>query len=886
MIRIRLMHEGKVVKQITSRLHEGIVLEQIARFKEQYDTVQILEGNLSEDAKSMLHHVAKKIVPAAMAAGMAMSGAHAQQGGANPNYPGMDRSIGQHISDIVSPDYKEKMRQRDYEKDTQRQEWNAKQNEIRRQRIEASRSSVSNTPGVQKNVTVYDQARPSADGKFYVIYGMDDRVTRIPVVGTEFMAADSQRLAHYIAPNGQVYYVRHSHNSEPKKENSTTLFNGVTESELGEDQVNELSRGTLKSYSKAASQEVHGDQRDAGGARDHAAHNMKHGDVKQSAAWSDEAEWLDKRAEKRAGGVAKATTKIAQKKDVSEGVAETLPLNDALKLLRQYGADNFKTTSNELHFYKDGKPFSVDLAMNPDATRSASLSSLNSATRGLKGVSVGEGYTVTRGIDKERYTERPGLEGPFSAKNGKVVYYDKVEGKYYDPETDFYLGNDDWTAMNEGDPNAKVGTIPSSGTVAPTSMSTPTKFAPTGKSTPAKFNAQGQLELDPLHPLDAAAQDELKKAGVQVAEGTNTLESILSQYSADYAKFKAGGDIDENQDFFDALYEYYQDEMPYGVQKARDGDPYEWITQRLDQEAGMEPVAEAAPALVRGAAGLVAGGVAAAGTPAMMAILGPILGIGVGAVGAYNASKMAMAGVDQLWDWAAEKLGGDDNAEQFAMAHLTAANKGLPQFEYRGKTYDVKVPQNQARAGAVEVRKMTESLTERRSQGMAEGYPTHQDLSGISIDKLKAYLAKQSQQQVSGEGNQVKRVRAELQRREQGVAEADNIDAELEATPGEQASADQNIVMQIRKASDYEKPTAITLADGTEITITQQTANKILTQFNKLMPQSKELMQSTLNTEGGFNQLLDYFGETAVANEVYMEASARARSIIQSVFGK
>jgi hypothetical protein len=56
-------------------------------------------------------------------------------------------------------------------------------------------------------------------------------------------------------------------------------------------------------------------------------------------------------------------------------------------------------------------------------------------------------------------------------------------------------------------------------------------------------------------------------------------------------------------------------------------------------------------------------------------------------------------------------------------------------------------------------------------QDVAEGYPKHQDLSGISTEKLKAYLAKQSQQQVSGEGNQVKRVRAELQSREQGVAE-------------------------------------------------------------------------------------------------------------------
>jgi hypothetical protein len=60
---------------------------------------------------------------------------------------------------------------------------------------------------------------------------------------------------------------------------------------------------------------------------------------------------------------------------------------------------------------------------------------------------------------------------------------------------------------------------------------------------------------------------------------------------------------------------------------------------------------------------------------------------------------------------------------------------------------------------------------ELKKRSVEESYPKHQDLSGISTEKLKAYLAKQSQQQVSGEGNQVKRVRAELQRRSQGVAE-------------------------------------------------------------------------------------------------------------------
>jgi hypothetical protein len=79
------------------------------------------------------------------------------------------------------------------------------------------------------------------------------------------------------------------------------------------------------------------------------------------------------------------------KEGVAEGVAETMPMNDAVKVLRQYGADHFKTTSNELHFYKNGQHLSVDLIFNSDATRSVSLSQLNSVARQLKGQGVAEG---------------------------------------------------------------------------------------------------------------------------------------------------------------------------------------------------------------------------------------------------------------------------------------------------------------------------------------------------------------------------------------------------------------------------------------------------------------------------------------------------------------
>ena len=37
-----------------------------------------------------------------------------------------------------------------------------------------------------------------------------------------------------------------------------------------------------------------------------------------------------------------------------------------------------------------------------------------------------------------KYGPRPGLEGPFNF-SGRVLYYDNIEGQYYDPRTDFYV---------------------------------------------------------------------------------------------------------------------------------------------------------------------------------------------------------------------------------------------------------------------------------------------------------------------------------------------------------------------------------------------------------------------------------------------------------------
>lgn len=61
-----------------------------------------------------------------------------------------------------------------------------------------------------------------------------------------------------------------------------------------------------------------------------------------------------------------------------------------------------------------------------------------------------------------------------------------------------------------------------------------------------------------------------------------TLDHILNRFKFEVKQFEQGGELDE--DLYHALFDYWDDagEIPYGVAKARDGDPYEWIAQNLE----------------------------------------------------------------------------------------------------------------------------------------------------------------------------------------------------------------------------------------------------------------------------------------------------------------
>lgn len=542
MIRIQLIREGKVVKQISSRVAESVVLEQIKQYKDPFDTIQIVEGELSEDAKGMLKHVAKKVVPAAMAAGMALAGHGNAQ--AQNHFPGTEHSIGQHVADIFSPKYKEIMRQRREREETGRRVWDAQEREMRQAEVDRARQETRRQMGLPAHgMKVYDQARLSQDGRYLILYDMDNRITRISAKDLEFMQADSQRLPHYISASGQAYYVRHPHT------------NGTNE-------------GVMEGFGTI-------------------------------------------------GTVGKIGT-IG-----SKGPTGNTPNMGNATSTQQRSATNADGTTN-VKFNQNGQ---LELDDN-EALDDDSVATLKAA-----GIDVKE----------SGYQMNPDLAKIIAANEADVEQFKQTGELSSNLEIDLHYHYFD------------------------------------------RLSPQAQRDADDEGEIASLFAEDL---GIDLTEGSdNQLDAILDQYADSYKEFKAGGDLTDNPDFYEALFDYYLNsgEMPYGVAKAREGDPVNWISARLDREGGLDAVSE---------------------------------------------------------------------------------------------------------------------------------------------------------------------------------AEADD-----EATPADQATADKNIIMQLRSQMDYDKPQPLQLADGTSITVSAKTAAKILDKFDQLKPESKALMQQTLNDAEGFREMLNYFNEREIQTE-------------------
>ena len=194
------------------------------------------------------------------------------------------------------------------------------------------------------------------------------------------------------------------------------------------------------------------------------------------------------------------------------------------------------------------------------------------------------------GIDREKYTERPGLEGPFSTKSGKVVYYDKQEGKYYDPSTDFYISHDDYQAMNEQgvaeeSSENKYSNLSNRGVNRGINragddfnrmMDLDQVESPHYK-TQHQQDTKQRLKTKPM----AGPKGVLPEQGVAEATGSS-IERILAAHPEAVENFKQGGNLD--YDLESDLWEYY---FNNGEIRNYNADASEFISQRLADELGL-----------------------------------------------------------------------------------------------------------------------------------------------------------------------------------------------------------------------------------------------------------------------------------------------------------
>ena len=127
------------------------------------------------------------------------------------------------------------------------------------------------------------------------------------------------------------------------------------------------------------------------------------------------------------------------------------------------------------------------------------------------------------------------------------------------------------------DPTAEMN--PPEGTPADLSATPPEQDA----TVPGAQGNVNRLAEDSLNAIRRAAG---LVEGRLMDEDRSSLDHILNRFKHEVRNFEENGEL--NDDLYHALFDYYMDsgEMPYGVQKARDGDPYEWVAQNLQSHLG------------------------------------------------------------------------------------------------------------------------------------------------------------------------------------------------------------------------------------------------------------------------------------------------------------
>jgi hypothetical protein len=106
----------------------------------------------------------------------------------------------------------------------------------------------------------------------------------------------------------------------------------------------------------------------------------------------------------------------------------------------------------------------------------------------------------------------------------------------------------------------------------------------------------GQKKLDVAPPkgkLDAKDFAALRakktvKEGIHMEDSHDTLAHVTNRFKHEVKQFMANPDMDMDDDLYEALFDYYLDsgEIPYGIAKARTGDPHQWVYNRFQEDMG------------------------------------------------------------------------------------------------------------------------------------------------------------------------------------------------------------------------------------------------------------------------------------------------------------
>jgi hypothetical protein len=99
-----------------------------------------------------------------------------------------------------------------------------------------------------------------------------------------------------------------------------------------------------------------------------------------------------------------------------------------------------------------------------------------------------------------------------------------------------------------------------------------------------------QLNIDAdfeMNPPDATNPTDLEPMNENVLLDStgSTLQHILNTFKRDVKDFQENDELSD--ELYNALYDYYFDDMPYGTKKARTGDPHEWVADRFAADLGI-----------------------------------------------------------------------------------------------------------------------------------------------------------------------------------------------------------------------------------------------------------------------------------------------------------